>query len=160
MMKCICSPALTKSGTSWGGVDIGDKCHNPPFLLLFSSRLLLVLIGFILWICMSYTLMRHKPPWHASIIFCSIGFSIPGLLMKHFTYDSHASSSSLHQTSGYFLMSVVQQMIMTHHGWLEDLPWTPFVGVQILTSVSFMLTAMLFCVSIVTLAAQDSHLAA
>lgn len=60
--------------------------------------------------------MRHKPPWKTSIIFCSIGSSIAGLLMKHFTYDSHASSGSLHQTSGYFLMSVVQQMIMTHHG--------------------------------------------
>lgn len=36
--------------------------------------------------------MRHKPPWQASIIFCSVGPSVPGLLMKRFTYASHATS--------------------------------------------------------------------
>lgn len=53
-------------------------------------------------------------------------------------------AACLHQTSGYFLMAVVQQMIMTRHGRLQDLPRTPFVAVQLLASVSFMLAAMQF----------------
>ena len=55
-------------------------------------------------------------------------------------------------------MSVVQQMIVSCHGQLQDLPQTLFAAVQILASVSFMCAAVQFCVSIVTLATQNSHM--
>lgn len=69
-------------------------------------------------------------------------------------------AAPLHQTSGYFLMSVVQQMIVACHGQLQDLPLALFVAVQILAPISFMCTAVQFCVSIVTLATQNSHMPA
>lgn len=71
--KCVCSPAplWTHCGTSWGAVDGGAKCHSSssylPFLLLFSSSLL-VLIAFISWIRMSCTHINETQTslasWH------------------------------------------------------------------------------------------------
>lgn len=36
--------------------------------------------------------MRQNPLWQASIIFCSIGFDMPALLLKRFTYVSRSTS--------------------------------------------------------------------
>lgn len=96
-------------GLCWRRVDgAGDKYFsNSSYCIhLFSCCLLLVIIAFLSWICMSCTQINETQTslanWHH-------------LLLDWLHYPS-CWKTSLHQTNGLFLVSVVQKMTMACHG--------------------------------------------
>lgn len=132
-------PAVDSWGTSWGAVDGAAAAHHIcPFLLH------LVSISFVSWICISCTHFNEAQTslasWHYFLLDC---LQYPSIAAE--TLHLFHPAARLHQTSGYFLMSAVQQMIMAWHRQLQDLPQTLFVAVQILALISFMWAAKQFC---------------